>query len=133
MSRTDPTQHQQIINERGNHETVYNSDHRRNKDDTQSKHTAGTRSAAAAYAELFKQIQEITRTAGEIPPRYQRKDAIKMKVTSDTKIKTVSEPRADLFDRKVNTILATAAEAELIFNSRRPLTVHIVYTQKGKQ
>ena len=54
-----------------------------------------------------------------------------MKVTSDTKIKTVSEPRADLFDRKVNGILATAAEAELIFNSRRPLTVHIIYTQKG--
>ena len=67
-----------------------------------------------------------------------------MKVTSDTKIKTVLIPfwrcrkyflnhqnRADLFDRKVNGILATAAEAELIFNSRRPLTVHIIYTQKG--
>ena len=54
----------------------------------------------------------------------------KMKVTSDTKIKTVSEPRADLFDRKVNNILANADGAELIFNSRKPLTVHIVYTEK---
>lgn len=55
-----------------------------------------------------------------------------MKITSETQIKTVSEPRADLFDRKVNSILATAAEAELIFNSRRPLTVHVIYNKVRK-
>lgn len=55
-----------------------------------------------------------------------------MKVTRNTKITTISEPRADQFDRKVNNILANAETAELIFNSRKPLTVHIVYTQKER-
>lgn len=52
-----------------------------------------------------------------------------MRVSQNQKFVTISDNRPEMFDRKVNNIISKSQGAEIVFNSTRPLLVHIVYTE----
>ena len=57
-----------------------------------------------------------------------------MKVSSNKKFVTICDNKPEMFDRKINSIISRSTEAEIVFNSTRPLMVHIIYTENpGKE
>lgn len=52
-----------------------------------------------------------------------------MKIDVKSKFVTICDSKPEMFDKKVNNIISRSKDVDIIFNSTRPLLVHIVYRE----
>ena len=56
-----------------------------------------------------------------------------MKLNSNSRIVTICDNKPEMFDRKINNIISRSKDVEIVFNTTRPLLVHIVYTENTEK